>query len=148
LHWRGSVYAGMRIGWGDYDNDGRLDFVVGTFEQQDKCLFHNDRPLFTEESAQMGLAPATPWVTFGIKWADFDNDGWLDLIIASGHVSDNVAEVNSAFDNADIPGYAKHPIYRQYTQIFHNRPGKRFTDASAGLDAQAHRRARRGGRRL
>lgn len=136
---RGSVYAGMGIDWGDYDNDGKLDLVLATFEQQTKCVFHNHASLFTEESARLGLDPAVPWVAFGVKWLDFDNDGWLDLILSEGHVMDNVADVNRAFDNADIPGYAKHPSYRQSIQLFHNTAGTRFTDSSSGLDAYAHR---------
>ena len=136
---RGSVYAGMGIDWGDYDNDGKLDLVLGTFEQQTKCVFRNHDSLFTEESARLGLDPAIPWVAFGVKWLDFDNDGWLDLIISEGHVMDNIADVNRAFDNADIPGYAKHPSYRQSIQLFHNTAGTRFTDSSSGLDAYAHR---------
>ena len=70
--------------WGDYDNDGWLDLFVANFDPAGRnALFHNNLdgtfsrvntgPIPTETSAQ----------TFGVAWADYDNDGWMDLIISS-----------------------------------------------------------------
>jgi len=118
---QGGTQGGMGTDWGDYDNDGQLDLVVATFQQEPNALYHNDGQLLFEERArQLNLANATiPYVAFGAKWIDYDNDGWLDLIFSNGHTSDNV----SAFD----PGHT----YRQPTQLFHNRNGSRFLDVTA-----------------
>ncbi len=94
----GRRHAGMGIDWGDYDNDGLPDLFVTTFAHQDKCLYHNlGAGGFEEQSVETGVASALePYVSFGCKFADFDNDGWLDLLVASGHVDDNIAQINKA----------------------------------------------------
>ena len=111
-----NVLGGMGIDWGDYDNDGRLDIALATFERQPKCLFHNDGSgLFTENSNALGVKePALPYIAFGIKFADFDNDGFLDLILANGHVQDNIAAIE------------KNITYRQPIQLFRNLGGHSF----------------------
>ena len=123
----GNVDGGMGVDWGDYDNDGRLDLAVATFAREAKCVYHNDGSgSFTEMSSRLGLAvPTLPNVAFGEKWLDVDNDGFLDLMIANGHVRDNVNDVD------------KTATYRQPTQLFHNEGGVRFSDASAGLTGDA-----------
>jgi hypothetical protein len=71
-HWAGS--------WGDYDDDGWLDVFVGTnVEWQRNFLYHNNRDgTFTliDEAAM----PKSPSNQHGSAWADYDNDGDLDLI--------------------------------------------------------------------
>jgi hypothetical protein len=115
----GNVHGGMGTDWGDYDNDGKLDLAVATFQHEAKCVYHNDgNGLFTESSAQLGVADKTlPYVAFGAKFLDFDNDGWLDLIFANGHVQDNIAAID------------KSTTYKQPTVLLHNEGGKSFTDA-------------------
>ena len=123
----GAVHGGMGMDWGDYDNDGRLDLFVATFRNEAKCVYHNEGGLFTDRSYASGIGPAAlPYVTFGAKWADFENSGWLDLMITNGHVQDNIDKIENT-------------TYRQPIQLFHN-PGSRpvqFEDASgpAGLRA-------------
>lgn len=116
----GNVHGGMGLDWGDYDNDGRLDLAVATFQHEAKSLYHNDgKGLFTEMAADVGLAEATvPSVAFGIKFLDFDNDGVLDLIYANGHVQDNIAAIDSA------------TTYRQRVQLLRGT-GARFDEVSA-----------------
>ncbi|MDQ2798961.1 MAG: CRTAC1 family protein, partial [Armatimonadota bacterium] len=124
----GNIHGGMGADWGDYDNDGKFDLFVATFQNEAKSLYHNDgQELFSDVSYQTGIAPPTiPNVAFGCKLFDFDNDGWLDLIIANGHVQDNIHQIDSNTD------------YRQPIQLFHNE-GKlpvsfENVGASAGPD--------------
>ena len=116
----GRPYSGMGVDWGDYDNDGRLDLSIGTFETQQKCVYRNlGAGVFEETSTRLGVTSnAYPYVTFGVKWLDYNNDGWLDLLIANGHVEDNVAQIE------------KTATYRQPTQLFENVRGKRLTEVS------------------
>lgn len=117
----GQVHGGMGADWGDYDNDGKLDLVIATFQHEAKCVYHNDGSnLFTESSAQLGLSDkALPWVSFGTKFLDFDNDGYLDLIFANGHVQDNIDQIDSSTS------------YKQPLLLLHNEQGKSFSDTSA-----------------
>ena len=51
-------------------------------------LYRNDGELtFTDVSLDAGLAEATiPFLSWGDGFIDYDNDGWKDIFIASGHV--------------------------------------------------------------
>ncbi len=125
----GGVHGGMGVDWGDYDNDGRIDLVVATFQNEPKNIYHNDGDdLFTDKSAMLGMAPATPSLTFGIKWLDFNNDGYLDLILANGHVQDNISDID------------KTTTYKQSVQLFQNHKGERFEDISASSLDEGSRR--------
>ncbi|MBV9849302.1 MAG: CRTAC1 family protein [Armatimonadetes bacterium] len=118
LDGKGSIHGGMGTDWGDYDNDGKLDLIVATYQNETKSLYHNDgQALFSDQAEQAGLGPAFPLVAFGVKWADFDNDGWLDLMLANGHTQDNIHDIDAS------------TTYRQPTQLFRNDHA-RFTDLS------------------
>lgn len=115
----GNVHGGMGVDWGDYNNDGKFDLFVATFQNESKNIYHNDGGgLFTDKSAMLGLSPAQPAVTFGAKWFDADNDGWLDLALANGHVQDNIDQID------------KSARYRQPIQLFRNESGARFEEIS------------------
>jgi hypothetical protein len=120
----GQAYAGMGIDWGDADGDLRPDLAVTTYQHQPRCLYRQDRPgLFIDAAAALGIAHATVnTLGFGVRFFDFDSDGWLDLAFANGHVVDNVRQVE-----ADV-------AYRQPAQLFRNRGASRpgaFEEASA-----------------
>lgn len=106
----GNAHAGMGLDWGDYDNDGKPDLFVATYQNELKCLYHNEGDgYFKDMSQSAGLETTIPFVAFGCKFLDYDNDGWLDLLVTNGHVLDNVTKI--------FPKYT----YRQPTQLLHNR---------------------------
>jgi enediyne biosynthesis protein E4 len=117
----GKAHGGMGVDWGDYDNDGKLDLAVSTFQNEPKCLYHNEGGgIFADRSPALGVGDVTrPYVAFGIKFFDFDNDGFLDLIVANGHVQDNIAAIDSS------------TTYRQNIQLLRNLRGNRFQDVGA-----------------
>jgi enediyne biosynthesis protein E4 len=125
----GNAQAGMGADWGDYDNDGRLDLAVETFSFEAKPIYHNDgNDLFTDQSANLGVrVPLLPYLSFGVKWLDDDNSGWLDLMTTNGSVYDNVHDFDS------------NETYRQKTLLLQNDRGTRFGDASASLIGDADR---------
>lgn len=123
----GDVHGGMGIDWGDYNNDGRLDLFVGTFQRQAKCVYRNDGGVFSVKSKGIGLNSSWPYVTFGAKWLDMDNDGWLDLIMANGHVQDNIAKIDKNF------------TYKQPILLYHNKQGQQFRDVTRQMSRNARR---------
>lgn len=88
LNESGREIANMGIAAGDYLNNGHLDIVNTDFADDYNVLFQNDgQGNFTDVSYQAGIALSSiPFVSFGDGFLDYDNDGWLDLLIINGHV--------------------------------------------------------------
>jgi enediyne biosynthesis protein E4 len=84
----GSEQASMGVAIGDYNHTGRPSIYTTNFSDEYDDLYRNDGNWnFTDVSYKSGVAlPSLPWVKWGTAFADFDNDGWLDLIAVSGHV--------------------------------------------------------------
>lgn len=88
LNENGREQAGMGIAIGDYDNSGRLSFHITNFSDDTNVLYHNDGDSnFTDVTALAGLGEVTlPFLGWGTSFIDYDNDAWLDLVVANGHV--------------------------------------------------------------
>jgi hypothetical protein len=122
----GRPQAGMGVDVGDYNGDGLPDLIVTNFSHDYNTLYENGPAgIFTDRSYATGIAAtAGPYLGWGVKLADFDNDGRLDVFIANGHV---------------YPEVDKHGLgtrYQQQKQLFLNE-GKRFRhvtkDVGGGL---------------
>jgi hypothetical protein len=70
------------VAWADFNNDGRLDFYVSSGERcsNGSLYMQNADYSFTDVSYESGLNAEAG---FGVAWADFDNDGDLDMAIGS-----------------------------------------------------------------
>ncbi len=88
LNENGREQAGMGLGIGDYNNDGRIDFYVTNFSDDTNTLYHGDGDgNFTDLTYQAGFGETTiPQLGWGTSFLDYDNDGWQDVLIANGHV--------------------------------------------------------------
>ena len=93
----GRARAGMGTAFGDADGDGLVDLVVTNHETEMHSLFRNlGGGLFADLTVPSGVGPATlPYVGFGVVFADYDNDGDLDVAEVNGHVIDNIAQARS-----------------------------------------------------
>jgi hypothetical protein len=88
LSGEGMELGNMGVDWGDYDHSGRLSFFVTHFEEQPNTLYRNMGPQgFDDVSWTSGVGqPSYPFVGWGTAFFDMDNDSWLDLLVANGHV--------------------------------------------------------------
>lgn len=84
----GSEQGSMGVTLGDYNHDGKLDLFVTNFDDDYNTLYRCDGPnSFTDVSYAAKLAAVSlPYVGWGTKFFDYDNDGWVDLFVANGHV--------------------------------------------------------------
>ncbi len=86
----GGYLAGMGIACGDLDGDGLIDLAVTNFYAESTTFYRNlGSGQFVDSSAAIGLAgPSRFLLGFGATFFDANNDGWLDLATANGHVND------------------------------------------------------------
>ena len=118
---RAQAYMGMAVG--DYDHDGRDDFFFTTFSNDNYTLHHNNGNLdFTDVSQMAGLGVITiPFLGWGAEFLDYDNDGWLDILAANGHVYPQM-DRSSQFTS-----------YEQRTLLFRNLHNGKFAEVSGSL---------------
>ena len=85
----GEVYGNMAADFGDFDRDGRLDLFVSRYGRQPASLYRNNGSQgFVDIAGRAGIAAKTfEPVKWGAGFTDFDNDGWLDILMASGNFS-------------------------------------------------------------
>ena len=116
--------AGMGTDFGDLDRDGRMDLIVTNFDFETNTLYRNlGGGFFLDATAAFGLGgESLVELGFGCDFADFDNDGWLDLVVANGHILDNIEQIQSNLRFAQ-PG-----------QLFSNRRGRLVRDRDSEGD--------------
>ncbi len=118
----GSPEASMGIDTGDVDGDGDLDLVLAHLMGETNTLYINGGGgLFEDRSVESGLgAPSFAFTSFGTGFLDYDNDGWLDLLVISGAVR--------ILEDLAIAG-DPYPL-DQTNQLYHNLGGGRFEDVT------------------
>jgi hypothetical protein len=88
----GHTFAGMGVDFEDYDNDGWPDVIVNALSLQKYALFRNVKGAFDYVSGPSGLGRITlSYSGWGMKFIDYDNDGWKDVFVGQGHSMDTIA---------------------------------------------------------
>src|SRR6478735_8770066 len=113
--WLGYLTGGLHMMQTDYNNDGFKDISVlrggwkGTFGKMPNSLLRNNgNGTFTDVTKESGLLSFHPTQT--ATWADFNNDGWLDVFVG----------------NETTPGEEAHPC-----QLYINNKNGTFTETAA-----------------
>jgi hypothetical protein len=131
----GLEVGNMGVDMGDFDRDGKLDFTITNYADQPKGLYLNQgEPGFLDVTFSAKIAQASlPYVSWGTGFADFDNDGLPDLIIASGHVY------------PDVDTVPRNVKYREPLLLYRNNGNRTFDEMAgpAGLN-DGVMRSRRG----
>ncbi len=83
----GMEQAGMGLGIGDYNNDGRLDILKTHFADDTAVLYRNEgKANFEDVTNAAGLGVETRFISWGAGMFDLDNDGNPDLFWVTGSV--------------------------------------------------------------
>ena len=118
----GRATASMGVDAGDFDNDGDEDLFFTNLSGEGDTLFVNaGSGMFEDEARRRGLhLQSLPHTGFGAAWADFDNDGWLDILA-----------VNGAVRIIESLAVAKDPFpFHERNQLFRNSGDGRFDDVT------------------
>lgn len=88
----GKTYAGMGVDFADYNNDGWPDLVITDLANQRYALYRNlGDGTFDYTSLSSGLGAMSMLHSgWSVRFLDYDNDGWKDLLIAQGHDLDTI----------------------------------------------------------
>lgn len=121
----GVAKAGMGIDLADVNRDGLPDFVMTTFnDQYHSLLLGSPSGIYQDKTVASGLAKFTkPYVGWGVKFFDYDNDGYMDLMIVNGHINQVIESTRN-----DVK-------YRERPLLLHNNGQGVFQDMQAEAGA-------------
>jgi hypothetical protein len=118
----GKEQASMGVAIGDYDHTGRSSIFVTNFSDEYNALYRHEKDfLFSDASfASLTARPSLPFVGWGAHFFDYENDGWLDLLVVNGHVYPQVEQAKLSTS------------YRQRKLLYRNNGNGTFTETAAG----------------
>ena len=126
----GKARAGMGVDTGDFTNSGTTGIAITNFDNEMIGLYREmKKGAYEDVSTQSGVGLASKnSLGFGCSFCDMNLDGYLDLVVANGHIDETVRNIRGNV------GYAQPP------ELFLNDGKGKFRDvaADAGADfAQA-----------
>jgi hypothetical protein len=122
----GKPQAGMGVAVGDYDHNGSMDIFKTNFAGDTSTLYSNTgKDFFEDMTFSGGIGLNTRWLGWGCGFVDFDNNGWLDLFLANGHVYPEVYQLKTE------------AAYKQRKVVYRNLRNGRFEDITEILGPPA-----------
>jgi len=116
----GQPQGSMGVDIADVDRDGDDDLFVTNLDNEGNTLYINGgNGLFEDRTAEFGLFKLG-FTGFGTRFMDYDNDGWLDLVVVNGAVR----HLSGQLQKGD-----PYPL-KQRSQLFRNDRGRKFADVS------------------
>lgn len=117
----GRARAGMGVDVGDILNRGQLSIAIGNFSNEPVSLFTQiQEGLFQDLAGSARLTRSTLLpLTFGLRFADFDRDRYVDLVLGNGHIEPEIEAIQGDVTFAQPP------------QLFRNNGRGGFEDAGA-----------------
>jgi enediyne biosynthesis protein E4 len=122
----GKARAGMGADEGDFENSGAPGIVVTNFDNEMIGLYRAlGDGTYEDVAIQSGVGlPSRSTLGFGCVLFDVNLDGWLDLVVANGHIDETVRNI---WGNV---GYAQSP------QLFLNEGKGHFHDVATTVGAE------------
>jgi enediyne biosynthesis protein E4 len=119
----GIARAGMGVDAADYDRSGYPSVLISNFSNQMLALYHNEgNGLFVDEAPRSAVGRASLLTLgFGCFFFDYDLDGWLDILVANGHLESDIERIQNRIKYAQLP------------HLFHNEGKGAFTEATQSL---------------
>jgi hypothetical protein len=113
----------MGVDAADYDRSGYPSVIITNFANQMLALYHNERTgLFIDEAPNSEIGRATLLTLgFGCFFFDYDNDGWLDIYVANGHIEDTIEHVQPRVK------------YAEPAHLFRNLGNGKFAEVTASM---------------
>ncbi len=110
----GQPRSGMGVDAADLNGDGLQDLFVANVDQEMFSLYRNNGDeTFRDDAHTHGISQATRLLSgWGLKFFDYDNDGYVDLFLANGHPDDMIGE------------YSLQVKYAEPLLLFHQQDGK------------------------
>lgn len=125
----GTARGAMGVDSADYDRSGRAHLLVGNFSNQMLGLYHNEGTgLFVDEAPANNIGRISLlYLAFGVFFWDYDNDGYLDIFVANGHIEEEISRVQPRVK------YAQNPL------LFRNLGNRKFDHVNAKVGAAINR---------
>ena len=119
----GVARAGMGVDVADYDRSGHPSLLITNFANQMLSLYHNEgNGLFVDEAPRSEVGRNTlVTLGFGCFFFDYDNDGWPDILVADGHIENEIERVQKRVSYAEPP------------HLFRNLGGGKFQEVTAQM---------------
>lgn len=123
----GVARAGMGVDVADFDGSGRQGLLIGNFSNEMVSLYRNEgNGLFMDDAPTSSLGrDSLLALTFACFFFDPDNDGLLDVLLANGHVADDINKVQPKI------------TYAQPAHLYRNAGRGRFSNVAAQIPALA-----------
>jgi enediyne biosynthesis protein E4 len=125
----GIARAGMGVDVADYDWSGNASVLITNFSNQMLSLYHNEgNGLFVDEAPRSEVGRASLLTLgFGCFFFDYDLDGWPDILIANGHIEDQIETIQ------------KRVHYAQPPHLFRNLGDGKFSEVTNEMGASFSR---------
>jgi len=123
---------GWGASWGDYDNDGLPDLFIPGMEWGNRLYHNNGNGVFTNVTSGLMLSPPSGGGSRTSAWGDYDNDGYLDMFVASYNATNRLFHSNG--DGTFTQVLSGHPVMDSGSHIFSQTCGWADYDSDGSLD--------------